>query len=245
MTDNIEDTQSLRSKHVGNELIVFDDRVFSKDIEQIFSPAYWQEKAAVTGHEKGRGTTWFFKTGEKDCVLRHYYRGGMIGKVFDDHYIYTGQQKTRAYKEFYLLKSLRELSLPVPQPLAFRIRRSGVAYSNDIIIERINNATSLVNILAKNHLDKVTWQRIGKTLREFHNHGVYHDDLNIHNILLDDTGCIWLIDFDKGEIRNDGAHWKPNNISRLHRSFLKEKSRHSVFHWDDKCWQLLIDAYSG
>ena len=55
---------------------------FSPDM---LSARYWQENNAVTGTAQGRGTTWFVQHGNnaqaKQWVLRHYYRGGLIGKI--------------------------------------------------------------------------------------------------------------------------------------------------------------------
>ncbi len=67
---------------------------------------YWQKKNAIVGSAQGRGTTWFVQIQQQQWVLRHYYRGGMIGKIVDDKYFYTNQLATRAAREFELLKIL-------------------------------------------------------------------------------------------------------------------------------------------
>lgn len=72
---------------------------------------------------------------------------------------------------------------------------------------------------------------------------MYHADLNINNILFDDSGNVFIIDFDRGEIKTPDKKWQQSNMSRLQRSFLKEQSRNSSFHWQENDWQSLNKHY--
>lgn len=57
----------------------------------------------LLGFSKGRGATWFLDTSAElgiNVVLRHYYRGGLFGKIIKDSYFFTRFEATRAYKEF-------------------------------------------------------------------------------------------------------------------------------------------------
>lgn len=233
----------IKSTQARDSLITYDSHIFKDNVENIFSADYWRSKDAILGQALGRGVTWFFRTEEKECVLRHYYRGGMVGKVLNDHYLCYRYSQSRAYKEFYLLKNLIAKSLPVPKPLAFRVIRSGIFCMNDIITERIRDADSLGKILLDRPVDDAIWTTIGKTIRQFHDQFVYHHDLNVHNIMLDKKDKIWLIDFDQGEIRPHSVDWKTQNMSRLYRSFLKEKSKASKFFWEESNWEKLSESY--
>lgn len=180
-------------------------------------------------------------------MLRHYYRGGLFGKLIHDSYWYSGLENTRAYRELDLLQQLRALGLHAPIPTAARITRSGLFYRADIIIEKIPGATDAFHQLLEAPLSESVWQSIGRCIRSFHNHRVYHSDLNIHNIMIDDKGAIWLIDFDKGEIREPGKNedWKAANLARLKRSLLKEQVKHPQFHWQEDQWQWLLQGYQS
>lgn len=201
----------------------------------------------VTGTSSGRNTTYFFAHNEQEFVLRHYYRGGLFGKLINDSYWYSGIENTRAYRELDLLQQLRALGLHVPIPTAARLTRSGLFYRADIIIEKIPNAIDAFHKLLAAPLSKSIWQSIGRCIRSFHNHRVYHSDLNIHNIMVDDNDSIWLIDFDKGEIRepNNNEEWKQDNLARLKRSLLKEQAKHSQFHWQEDHWLWLMQGYQS
>ncbi|WP_181902095.1 3-deoxy-D-manno-octulosonic acid kinase [Thalassotalea euphylliae] len=208
----------------------------------MFDSDYWQQRNGIVGSAQGRGTTYFVACEHEQWVLRHYYRGGLIGKLINDSYVFTGVANTRAIKEHLLLTQLQQWQLPAPRPIACRIKRKGLCYSADIISERINNAEDLYTRLLREPVSAALWQQIGKTIAAFHKRGVYHHDLNIHNILLDDNDKVWLIDFDQGAIK-EGTHWQQDNMARLLRSFHKEKTKHPAIHWQDANWQLLEQSY--
>lgn len=208
-----------------------------------FNPDYWQSNNAIEGTAQGRGTTWFIKFQEHSWVLKHYYRGGLIGKLIKDHYLFTGIEQTRAVQEFCLLRQLNDWHLPVPSAIACLITKHGICYQADIISSRIQNAKDLVSILQEQQITEQTSYDIGAVIGQFHRKGVYHHDLNIHNILIDTSDKVWLIDFDRGEIRTPVAHWQQANIDRLKRSFDKEQARLASFHWQPSNWQALIKGY--
>jgi len=211
---------------------------------------YWQKKKAITGSAQGRGTTWFVKHANetsketKHWVLRHYYRGGLTGKVIKDSYWFTSQKNTRASREFALLNDMQKLALPTPRPIACRVIRHGLFYCADLLSSRIEHAQDLVALLSKKPLPSALWKKIGVTIKRFHNNNIYHHDLNAHNILIDKSDNVFLIDFDRGEIReNNQARWQQANMARLQRSFLKELNKLPTFHWQQRNWQLLLEGY--
>lgn len=222
---------------------VFDENAIKEFSKEMLSADYWQKKNAISGTAQGRGTTYFIKHKSNDWVLRHYYRGGLIGKLIHDSYFFTCYEKTRAAQEFSLLKKLNELSLPAPKPIAYRVKRSGISYQADILTGRINNAHDLVALLSTQSLSEDIWSSIGACIRAFHQAGIYHHDLNAHNILIDNHNKIWLIDFDRGEQRKPNQVWQQGNLDRLLRSFNKEQKRLPTFHWQADNWQLLIEGY--
>jgi 3-deoxy-D-manno-octulosonic acid kinase len=87
------------------------------------------------------------------------------------------------------------------------------------------------------------WRKIGRSVRGFHEAGVFHADLNAHNILIDPVGEVFLIDFDKGALREASPQWKKTNLSRLHRSLLKLKRLNPDFKFEDSAFQSLEAAY--
>ncbi|EWH11190.1 3-deoxy-D-manno-octulosonic-acid kinase [Catenovulum agarivorans DS-2] len=210
-----------------------------------FDIQHWYQQDAVIGQSTGRNTTYFFQAQQHKYVLRHYYRGGMIGKIAKDGYFYVGLKKSRVYLEFEMLLQMQALGLPVPTPIAARLSRSLLHYRADIIMRLIDNADDLISILLKRPLTADEWQKIGQTIAKFHQHGVYHADLNIHNIMLDGNGAVWLIDFDRGEFKPQHKKWQHANLKRLLRSFEKEKGKYPHLSWHQHNWHTLRHAYQS
>ncbi len=229
-----------------NIYCVYDSNEIENFQESMLDAHYWQAQNAITGSAQGRGTTWFIQTSHNQhWVLRHYYRGGLIGKFNKDSYWYRSQSTTRAAQEFNLLKQLQQLNLPAPKPIAYRVVRKGLFYHADLLSSRINNAQDLVAILTEQSISDILWKKIGATIKRFHDHKIYHHDLNAHNILIDANDNVFLIDFDRGELRNshNSQAWQQANMARLHRSFLKESNQLAQFHWQAEQWSSLLEGY--
>jgi len=247
MSKNIQ----LECVEQGNEYCLFDRSEITKFSPNMLSAKYWQEQNAITGSAQGRGTTWFVQYNDKNSeqekhwVLRHYYRGGLIGKIINDSYLFTSQINTRAAKEFALLAHMQDLALPAPKPIAYRVSRHSLFYRADLLSSRIENAQDLVAILAKQLITDALWFAIGEVIKRFHEQGIYHHDLNAHNILIDNNHKIWLIDFDQGEQRTIQKNWQQSNMLRLLRSFRKEQNKLTNFNYLESNWKTLLDGYNS
>jgi 3-deoxy-D-manno-octulosonic acid kinase len=229
----------------GNVYCVFDQQLCANFSPKMLSSDYWIAKNAVTGTAQGRGTTWFIAYQSQQWVLRHYYRGGLIGKFNKDLYWYSNNESTRAAREFALLTTLQQLQLPAPKPVAYRVVKQGLCYRADLLSSRIENAKDLVSILSEKSISTVLMKKIGSTIKRFHEQGIFHHDLNIHNILLDSDDNVWLIDFDQGEQRVIADAWQQANMARLLRSFRKELGMFPILHWQESDWQHLLAGYQA
>ncbi len=247
--DDIVVQSDFKTSHIGTSVIHYNRQLFTSSSttpsEAIFTSEHWQQLNAISGQAQGRGTTWFFKHCGREMVLRHYFRGGLIGKLFTDHYVYTGLNNTRPIREFNLLSHISSLDLPAPQPIAVHVKKRPLScYTGDIITQKIDKAADLVSLLSERALSPEELNIIGETVKRFHDHNIYHHDLNAHNILLDGQNTAWLIDFDQGAIRKGSDSWKQQNLDRLKRSFEKEQLRLATFHWNKQSWRHLLEGYS-
>ncbi|MDP7592108.1 MAG: 3-deoxy-D-manno-octulosonic acid kinase [Litorilituus sp.] len=230
----------------GNIYCQYDQNEIKDFSPVMLNADFWLQQNAVTGKAQGRGTTWFIcYQSTKHWVLRHYYRGGLIGKLIHDSYWFSSQKNTRAAKEFALLGTMQQLGLPAPKPIAYRVKKQGVLYQADLLSSRIENAQDLVAILSKQTLTDNVWKKVGETIKRFHDNGIYHHDLNAHNILINSNHEVFVIDFDRGEIKaNNNKSWQQANIARLQRSFLKEFNQLPTFHFNQDNWKSLLKGYS-
>ena len=138
---------------------------------------------------------------------------------------------------------LNARELPVPTPIAARVRRSGVGYTADIITGYIEDSRSFETMLYEGGVCLESWNLVGSTLRRFHDYGVDHSDLNVRNILVDGAQRVWFIDFDKGELRESGS-WQNANLSRLKRS-LRKVALESGTDFDVEGWEALERGYQS
>ncbi|MEZ8557588.1 3-deoxy-D-manno-octulosonic acid kinase [Vibrio cyclitrophicus] len=230
-----------------NQTIWYDPELLAQvpegDIAQIFEAEYWQQQDAISGSAQGRGTTWFIRLDGIQAALRHYRRGGLFGKLVEDQYRFSDWESTRCAMELNVLKALANAGVNVPKPIAARAIKSGLLYRADLMSERIPNAKDLVDVLVNGPIDADVYRRIGQEVRKMHDAGVNHTDLNIHNILLDTSQNVWIIDFDKCG-HQAGDDWKEDNLNRLKRSFLKEVNKRQI-QWQEPDWELLLQGYQG
>lgn len=209
--------------------------------EQWFERDYWHESGAVVDQALGRGTVLVVRRADETWVLRHYHRGGLVSRLVHDHYLWLGLERTRAFREWRLTRRLLDMGLPVPRPVAARVVRQGLLYQADIITAYLDSARALASFLRDGNVSLEHWVRIGEMLKRFHDHGVDHPDLTAHNILLDNDGVVYLVDFDKAAIRRPGR-WRDAGISRLQRSLRKVALETGTTFADDS-WEALCAGY--
>ena len=206
--------------------------------EMLFDPEYWRRRGELTEVSRGRGSAWFIASGARQWALRHFRRGGFIARLWQDCYVWAGENRVRAFAEWRLLALLAERGLPVPKPVAARYQRSGLVYRCDLITQRIANAEPLSAVLARGVIAEARWRAVGAAIAGLHRAGVDHADLNAHNILIDAKGTVSIIDFDRGRVRAPGT-WAARNLQRLRRSLVK------IGHFSEESWGWLTAGYGA
>lgn len=221
--------------------ILHDPALIGEPTPLLFDPDHWASRVVgVAG--RGRGRALFLETSDgQQWALRHYLRGGLAGRVIADVYPWLGAERTRPFREWRMLAHLHAAGLPVPRPVAAGWRRAGLGYRADLVTVRIPAVEPLSGRLAAGR--QVDWSMLGRLLARFHAAGACHADLNAHNILLDDQGGAWLLDFDRGRLRAPGA-WREANLARLERSLRKIAAEDGAPAFDAAGWAALRAAYA-
>ncbi|HUF19458.1 MAG TPA: 3-deoxy-D-manno-octulosonic acid kinase, partial [Burkholderiales bacterium] len=209
-------------ENTGTGAIVYDRAVINQISAASFRPDGWRKARPVVGSlgAAGRGSNVIVSDDGSEYVLRHYRRGGLPGRVNRDLYLWLGEQRTRAFREWRLLARLYDMGLPVPRPAAAHYRRSGLFYTNDLLTVREPGIRPLSDVLIEKQ-DEQFWRTIGSGIRCFHAAGVFHADLNAYNVQIDRHGNLFLLDFDRGRMLPYGGGWQQRTLARLCRSLSK------------------------
>lgn len=236
MTESVDKT--------ANGAILYDRLVISEIDDKRFTSKGWLHAEPVGGTQgsSGRGNTMFVGNVPRQFVLRHFVRGGLIGKFVYDKYLWTGEDASRPFAEWRLLAKMAASGLRVPRPAAARYCRAGPFYTADIITVRIPDVQPLSELIAAQQCDAEFWHRLGAAVRGFHAAGVYHADMNAHNLQIDTDGNLWMLDFDRGQLLRPGP-WQQRTLNRLHRSLEKIRAQNPSLHFRQENWEQFLEAY--
>ncbi|HLD35168.1 MAG TPA: lipopolysaccharide kinase InaA family protein [Planctomycetota bacterium] len=173
---------------------------------------------------------------EAEVIVRVYRRGGLAGLVLPDIF----NDARRPLAELVLTEKGRTEGVPLPEILGLQIKWVlPFFYRAKIVVKRIPDTVTLEETLFS--LDKKGLNRkelyrqkanlissLVKALRQLHNAGINHRDLNIRNILIKRTGldfAAYIIDLDKSAYESDAKGLaldkRINNLIRLNRSLDK------------------------
>ena len=233
-----------RDLHLNGSVIRYDADVLDPMEPGLFDESWLRSAGVWRGDTKGRSSAHFFHFAGRDMVLRHFHRGGLVGRVNRDLFLRVRAGDSRPMCEFDLLSEMHAEGLPVPLPVAAQFVPSGLFYRADIITQRIPHASPLQDVLSEEPVSAELWGVIGSAIRKLHDHGVFHSDMNCRNILLDTRSRVWFIDFDKCEKRQPGQ-WQQATLERLLRSLRKTAKGAGTMHWREEEWAGLLAGYGG
>ena len=209
-----------------------------------FSADYWRDSEGFHDRVGGRGGSCVIGLDGSRAVLRRYCRGGLIGKFLDNQYLWLGKNQSRPWREWRVIEHAREAGLPVPEPIAACVCRTGLSYRASLVTAYLEDTEMLTERLQRESLDHDAWYRLGLLVKRMHAAGVRHADLTSDNVLIDTRGRYYVIDFDMARImrRLDDWQWKP--LHRFQRSIVK-RNRARRLHFGESDWQALMDGYQS
>jgi 3-deoxy-D-manno-octulosonic acid kinase len=132
------------------------------------------------GHSlgSGRGGTSRICTDHGDLVLRRLRRGGAMRWLGETYF----GLRPRPLREFSILLRARRRGLPVPDPVAALVeRRFGVAYRGFVVMRDLGGEPVSALIGGEPPSDLLPLLALG--LRQLHDAGLDHPDLNLGNVL--------------------------------------------------------------
>ncbi len=179
-----------------------------------------QEERKLYG--EGRVPHFSYKPKEASTriFVRQIFRGGMLRFLGNFHWGYR-----RVEKEVRAVSKARAANIPVPSIVATKAERIfGPFYKLTVILEEIPTAKPVLQRagnLAQSDRRKVL-EQIGRIIRTMHDNAIYHVDLNVQNILLDENLNPYIIDLDKAvTLGSPDGHKGKSVLARLTRSVEK------------------------
>jgi len=131
-----------------------------------------------------------------------------------------------------------------PEIIAVRLIKEGPFYAIDVISRLIPGAVDLLMYLETVHEDSAELlKKSGMLIRKIHDSGVYHADLHIKNILLDDTKNLWVLDLDKAhQFDRLPGIMKQLNLKRFMRSVKKWQAKGRI-HLPHEWTSIFLNGY--
>ena len=137
-----------------------------------------------------------------NIVIRMYRRGGLVKYLFDNKFIkspFLKLKNTRPVREYWTLKLLN--GLPVPMPVAVALNVGRFTYGGIIITKEIPLSQSLLESPPSDlKFAKIIAEKAGQITRQIIEKGVFHHDLHVGNVLYQTDGNVYVIDFDGARI---------------------------------------------
>ena len=181
------------------------------------SAALRDNTGCVELSDVGRAAVFRFALSTGNGILRQYRRGGLLGPVFGDRFL-----GNRMRHEFEVSLAWYQLGGPIPEPLGVAWRKTGMMYRGAYAARQVDGVTLLRYLQEDIPLADTVLESVGSTIRQLHDAGFWHADLQVKNIMISE-GKPFLIDFDKARrVTLLGPVLRSRNLLRLRRSFEKQ-----------------------
>lgn len=155
-------------------------------------------------------------------VIKTYFRGGLLGRVVEKTYLGIGPCRGRA--EFEMLSRIRAMGVRAPAPVAFA-SKGRFLQNTWLITRRIENARTLSELaMADEKAAEQIISAVAGQVRKLIQNRILHVDLHPGNILANDCGRVYIIDFDKAlQTRDNAARLRQRYIRRWQRAVIKHE----------------------
>lgn len=178
------------------------------------------KRRQVYGSGRAEHFSYLPEGGAGRVFVRRCVRGGFLRWLGNLHL-----GNARPLREIRAVQASERAGIPVPEIVAAKATRAfGPFYRLVIVMREIPGAANLLHAApALSATEKRrTIDRLADILRRMHQAGIYHTDLTVHNIVLDDEGEVHVIDFDKAHLVESMDRGRETKmLSRLNRSVEK------------------------
>lgn len=179
---------------------------------------------------RGRADVFCFPLpgGMGNVVLRRYRRGGLLRHFLRDRFF----RSRRPFRELSIVEEAVQAGLNAPQVLGVVLEKEVFfLHRGAILLRQIPGSLDLQAYFQADPKQRMSYGRrsqvirnVAREIRKMHEAGFYHRDLNLKNILVQEGGRVFVIDFDGSRRYNPlSVRLCTKNLFRFNRSVEKAK----------------------
>jgi Lipopolysaccharide kinase (Kdo/WaaP) family. len=226
--------------HIKKE---YENRMSGQNIDELFnlckepSPgSNHADKNELIDLYRGRSTCKTLSVdslGNDSFVVREYWHGGMVGKIFKNLFC----DGMRPVRELSICEAASKGGIKTAEIIAIiKCKVFGPLYKFRLITREITESIDLIELLLHSGENPLFEQKkriineLAKSVNDMHNVGIYHADLHLKNILVKSDPCggvhVYIIDLDKSkQYEKISFQRRMKNIMRLDRSVVKMRRK--------------------
>lgn len=158
--------------------------------------------------------------------VKQYAHGGLLRTVTGGQFLCVGP--SRSLLEFTMLERVRSLGINAPKPMLF-VNKGSFLYRTWLFMEEIPESRNLAEVSGSEKgedsdvlHDAMT--KLAEQVLTLVSHKVFHVDLHPGNVLVDNTGRVFIVDFDKArEFEGSSEQLRELYLRRWRRAVIKHK----------------------
>ena len=158
--------------------------------------------------------------------VKQYAHGGLLRHITGGRFLCVGP--SRSLLEFSMLERVRSLGINAPRPLLF-VNKGSFLYRSWLFMEEIVDSRNLAQISSSadaNDADILHdgMTKLGQQVLTLIENKIFHVDLHPGNVLLDASGRVFIVDFDKAcEYQGSTDTLRDLYLRRWRRAVIKHK----------------------
>lgn len=193
--------EAIRGPYSVASLTAMPDPVATKIVQLVLRGLEYLPKEVLGG----RGQTGAHELPHYGRVfVKRYAHGGLLRSITRGRFLCVGPIRSRA--EFEMLERVRALGVNAPKPYVY-VTCGSFVYSTWLIMEEIPNTKSLVELSAQDSDGlQDAMRKLSVQLLTLIKNNILHVDLHPGNVLVNEAGAVFIIDFDKARVFSGTQH---------------------------------------
>lgn len=206
-------------KRIGRFLVGSSEEFSSSVYSRITSLFNRLEEARRGGVVSPQGIVRQSVEGIGRVVVKHYLRGGLLRYFLRRTYLRSGDYRSK--HEFLMLSTVREFGISAPRPIAYGVE-GGIFYRTWLVLSELEGVTALADLDGAGERFEAAMEQLVIQVERLIENRVFHIDLHPGNVVIDNSGQLFILDFDKARMFNGSLNdLRDRYLRRWRRSVIK------------------------